>query len=186
MPKKAKNRSGAMANPMLLKSLSKKGELVRVIVETPKGSRNKYAFDPRHEIFALKKVLPAGMIFPYDFGFVPQTRAGDGDPLDVLILMEEPAFPGCMIQCRFIGVIEGEQQERGGKKERNDRLLAVESGSHFYSEIQHVNQLPRQLLREIGEFFINYHRLEGSEFRVIGIKGPAEARRHIDADQTAA
>ncbi len=185
MSKKANKRSGAMANPILLKPVSKKNDLVRVIVETPKGSRNKYAFDPRCEIFALKKVLPAGMSFPYDFGFVPQTQAGDGDPLDVLILMEEPAFPGCMIQCRLIGVMEGEQ-EKDGKKERNDRLLAVESDSHFYSEIKHVNQLPQQLLREIGEFFVNYHRLDGSEFRVIGIKGPAEARRHIDADRLVA
>ncbi len=186
MPKKAKKRSGAMANPTLLKPVSKKNDLVRVIVETPKGSRNKYAFDPRHEIFTLKKVLPAGMFFPYDFGFVPQTQAGDGDPLDVLILMEEPAFPGCMIQCRLIGVIEGEQQGKNGKKERNDRLLAVESGSHFYSEIKHVNELPQQLLREIGEFFVNYHRLDGSRFRVIGINGPAEARRHVDVDRKAA
>jgi inorganic pyrophosphatase len=186
MSKKAKNQSGAMANPSRLKPVSKKDDLVRVIVETPKGSRNKYAFDPRHQIFTLKKVLPAGMSFPYDFGFVPQTEAEDGDPLDVLILMEEPAFAGCMIQCRLIGVIEGEQQEKDGKKQRNDRLLAVESGSHFYSEIKHVDELPRQLLREIGEFFVNYHRLDGRRFRVIGVKGPVEARKHIAADRIAA
>jgi len=175
-----------MADPSRLKPLRKKDDLVRVVIETPKGSRNKYAFDPEHKVFTMKKVLPAGMSFPYDFGFVPQTKSGDGDPLDVIVLMEEPAFPGCMIQCRLIGVIEGEQQEEDGKKQRNDRLLAVESGSHFYSDITHVKQLPQQLLREIGEFFVNYHRLEGRRFRVIGIRGPQEARRHIEADRIAA
>src|SRR5437868_10101422 len=115
MSKKAKNTG--MADPSQLKPLTKKDDQVRVIVETPKGSRNKYAFDPEHKVFTLKKVLPAGMSFPYDFGFVPQTESGDGDPLDVIVLMEEPAFPGCMIRCRLIGVIEGEQQQRDGKKQ---------------------------------------------------------------------
>jgi inorganic pyrophosphatase len=64
-----------------------------VVVETPKGSRNKYAFDPDNRVFELKKVLPAGMALPYDFGFLPSTKGGDGDPLDVLVLMDEPAFP---------------------------------------------------------------------------------------------
>jgi len=186
MAKRSKKANSALANPAQLKPLNMKNEKVLVIVETPKGSRNKYAFDAEHRVFLLKKVLPAGMSFPYDFGFVPRTKAGDGDPLDVLIMMEEPAFPGCAIYCRMVGVIEGEQQEKDGRKVRNDRLLAVESDSHIYSEIQHVKDLPRQLLREIGEFFVNYHRLDGTSFRVIGIKGPPEARRHIAADRTAA
>ncbi len=186
MAKNGKNRNGAMANPTLLKPLNKKDDLVRVVVETPKGSRNKFAFDVKDEVFTLKKVLPAGMEFPYDFGFVPRTRAEDGDPVDVLILMEEPAFPGCVLQCRLIGVIEGEQQTKDGKKVRNDRLLAVEAGNHAHSDINHVNELPQRLLREIGEFFVNYHRLDGNRFHVIGVKGPAEARRCIDAGRAAA
>jgi len=94
-----------------------------VVIETPKGSRNKYAFDEKQNIFALKKVLPAGMAFPYDFGFVPSTVAEDGDPVDVLVLMDEPAAVGCLLQCRIVGIIEGEQ---GSKKnrERNDRIVA--------------------------------------------------------------
>ena len=87
--------------------------LFRSIIETPKGSRNKYAFDPDQRIFELKKVPPAGMAFPYDFGFVPSTVAEDGDPVDVLVLMDEPAFPGCLLRCRLIGIIErGEQVQR--------------------------------------------------------------------------
>jgi inorganic pyrophosphatase len=83
--------------------------MLRVVIETPKGSRNNFALDPKEHIFELKKVLPAGMMFPYDFGFVPSTKADDGDPLDVLALMDEPAFAGCVLSCRPIGVIEGEQ-----------------------------------------------------------------------------
>ena len=107
-----KQNRGARANPIQLAPFDKKTEALQVIIETPKGSRNKYAFDESQGMFLLKKVLPAGMAFPYDFGFVPSTRAEDGDPVDVLVLMDEPAFVGCLLQCRIIGVIEGEQ----GKK----------------------------------------------------------------------
>lgn len=87
-------------------------DIIRVVIETPKGSRNKYAFDPEEKVFELKKVLPAGMDFPFDFGFVPSTKAADGDPVDVLVLMDEPAFTGCVLKCRIIGIIEGEQGDK--------------------------------------------------------------------------
>src|ERR1051325_2918876 len=114
-----------------------------VVIETPKGSRNKFAFDEQRKLFALKKVLPVGMAFPYDFGFVPSTKAGDGDPLDVLVLMDEPAFPGCLLKCRPIGVIEGEQ---GRKKdaERNDRIVAIEQDNHSYAHVKHVDDLGKR------------------------------------------
>jgi inorganic pyrophosphatase len=90
---------------------------VLVVIETPKGSPNKFAFEPRFGTFVLKGVLPAGAVFPFDFGFVPSTRAEDGDPVDVLVLMDAPAFPGCVVPSRLVGVIEAEQTE-GGKTER--------------------------------------------------------------------
>jgi inorganic pyrophosphatase len=100
----------ALIDPSRLKPRDHQdSDTLQVIIETPKGSRNKYAFDHDQRIFALKKVLPAGMAFPYDFGFIPSTLAGDGDPTDVLVLMDEPAFPGCLLKCRVIGIIEGEQ-----------------------------------------------------------------------------
>src|SRR2546429_8363577 len=108
---------------------SKDKQILRVVIETPKGSRNKFAFDPDEHIFELKKVLPTGMTFPYDFGFVPSTKADDGDPIDVLVLMDEPAFPGCVLSCRPIGVIEGEQSDNKNKG-RNDRIVAVEKDAH--------------------------------------------------------
>jgi inorganic pyrophosphatase len=151
---------------------------VHVIIETPKGSRNKYAFDAELQIFRLKRVLPAGMTFPYDFGFVPSTQAEDGDPLDVLVLMDEPAFPGCLLECRLIGVIEG-QQEKKGKKERNDRLVAIECANHSFADIHRMKDLGAQFLRELEEFFVNYHDLHGERYRVLKIRGEEQARRRI-------
>ena len=100
--KNGKNGTG-LADPSRLNPLdSDDKQILRVVVETPKGSRNKFAFDPDQHLFHLKKVLPTGMAFPYDFGFVPSTEAEDGDPIDVLILMDGPAFPGCVLKCRPI------------------------------------------------------------------------------------
>jgi inorganic pyrophosphatase len=151
---------------------------VQVIIETPKGSRNKYSFDAEQKIFSLKKVLPAGMTFPYDFGFIPSTRAEDGDPTDVLVLMDEPAFPGCLLKCRIIGVIEGQQ---GKKKsgERNDRIIAIEQDNHSYAHVRHVNDLGKKFVRELEEFFVNYHALGAKKYRILDVKGPNEARRRI-------
>lgn len=176
MPKK---RRPALVVPTALPTFdSDDRELVVVVIETPKGSRNKYAFDPEERIFELTKVLPAGMEFPYDFGFIPSTRGGDGDPLDALVLMDEPAFPGCRLACRPIGVIEGEQGKKK-KKERNDRVVCVERGTHSYTHVKHVDDLGSAFEKELEGFFINYHEFQGKRFRVLGMKGPAEARRVV-------
>ena len=148
--------------------------MLRVVIETPKGSRNKFAFDSDLRVFELKKVLPSGMAFPYDFGFVPSTEADDGDPVDVLVLMDEPAFPGCVLTCRAIGVIQGEQEE-GKKVERNDRIIAIEKDAHSWADVKSVDDLGKQFCKELEEFFVNYHRLSGSKYRVLGMKGPKEA-----------
>jgi inorganic pyrophosphatase len=179
MPKETA-RKGALADPSRLKPLeSDSRAMIHVIIETPKGSRNKYAFDPDLKIFALKKVLPAGMSFPYDFGFIPSTKAEDGDPTDVLVLMDEPAFPGCLVKCRVVGVIEGVQGKKKGK-ERNDRIVAIEEENHDYARIKHVRDLGYEFLEELEEFFVNYHRHLGKKFKVLDVKGPAEARRRIE------
>jgi inorganic pyrophosphatase len=153
---------------------------IQVVIETPKGSRNKYAFDAEQRIFRLKKVLPAGMSFPYDFGFIPSTVADDGDPADVLVLMDEPAFPGCLLRCRVIGVIEGEQGKKK-KSMRNDRIVAVEDDNHSYEHIKHIKDLGKQFVEELEEFFVNYHELSGKEYRILGVRGPREAKRRIES-----
>lgn len=173
------SKKNGLADPSRLKPFdSDDKQLLRVVIETPKGSRNKFAFNPDEHIFELKKVLPAGMTFPYDFGFVPLTEADDGDPVDVLVLMDEPAFPGCVLSCRPIGVIEGEQ---GDKKnaERNDRIVAVEQDAHSWADIKTLEDLGKQFCKELEEFFVNYHKLSGKKYRVLGVKGPAQARKLV-------
>jgi inorganic pyrophosphatase len=182
MPKKP---ARSLRNPILLKPVDKDTGLIQVIIETPKGSRNKFAYDEKQNIFTVKKVLPAGMSFPYDFGFLPRTQAPDGDPIDVLLLMDEPAFPGIAVRARLIGIIEGEQID-GKKKTRNDRLLAVAEMNHEYAYLKKLGDLPKQFLHELEEFFVNYHNLEGKRYKLLGCKGAEVAMRAIKDAQRAA
>lgn len=139
-------------------------KLVHVIIETPRGTRNKFAYDPDLGMMRLKKVLPAGMEFPYDFGFIPSTKAGDGDPLDVFLLMDESAHPGTLMRCRLIGIIEGEQKE-DGETERNDRVLAVSEFSMQYAHVKDVSDIDKKILKSLENFFVNYHELEKVDLR---------------------
>src|ERR1700739_4401178 len=111
----------------------KSGEL-NVIIETPRGCRNKYSYDEKRKTFKLGGVLPAGASFPFDFGFIPQTLGDDGDPLDVLVLMDEPGIPLSVVRARLIGVIRAEQKESGKDWEENDRLIAVASHAHSHAD----------------------------------------------------
>jgi inorganic pyrophosphatase len=110
-------------------------ETVQVIVETPRGSRNKYKLDEQTGRIKLSKVMPEGMVFPYDFGFFPGARAQDGNPLDILLLSDEATFPGCQIDCRLLGVLLARQRDKEGKENRNDRIIAVAEASVVYSEV---------------------------------------------------
>ena len=172
----------SLADPTKLKPISKKDGLLQVIVETPAGSRNKFAYDAEQGVFALKKVLPAGMVFPYDFGFLPQTLAPDGDPIDVLLLMDEPGFPGCAVRARLIGVIEGQQLDKKDKV-RNDRLVAVAEANHMYANVRKLKDLPKQWVKELQDFFVNYHNLEGKVYELLGCKGQGEAMALIKKSQ---
>ncbi len=149
--------------------------LVSVVIDTPQKSRNKFKLDPEAGTYKLSKILPEGMVFPYDFGSVPLTKAEDGDPLDVLVLIEEPTFAGCIVECRLVGVIEAQQRAGSEKPIRNDRLVAVARASLLYSEITHVDQLPHAVLNEVEGFFVNYDRLRNVEFKVLARSGPDRA-----------
>ena len=110
--------------------------------------------------------------------FVPSTIADDGDPIDVLVLMDEPAFPGCVLSCRPIGVIEGEQKSKKGK-ERNDRIIAVEKDAHSFAGVKTIDDMGNKFEKELEEFFVNYHKLTGKEYRVLAMKGPDQARKLV-------
>jgi inorganic pyrophosphatase len=174
----------SLRNPTKLNPVEK-GNVFQVIIETPSGSRNKFSFDTEQGIFSHKKTLPAGMQFPYDFGFLPQTKAPDGDPIDVLLLMDEPAYPGISVRGRLLGVIEGQQVE-GKKKTRNDRLVVVAEESHRYANVQKLKDLPDQWIDEVEEFFVNYHEMEGKKYQLLGTKGASEAQRLIRKARRAA
>lgn len=160
-----------------LAPFDERAQLWRIVVETPKGSHNKYRFDERLGLFLLDGVLPEGMSFPYDFGFLPGTCGEDGDPLDVLLLMDHPAFCGCVVPSRLIGVIEARQTERDGSAGRNDRLVAVPVKSRVHGDTRSLTDLNATRVHEIGEFFVSYNRVRGKTFEVLGAHGPERAEQ---------
>ncbi len=154
-------------------------EDLNVIIDTPKGSRNKYKYDEELQIFKLGGVLAVGHFFPFDFGYIPNTLGGDGDPLDVLVLMDEPAFVGCLIPSRLIGVIEANQTE-DGKTERNDRLIAVASNSRTHKDIKSINDLNKTLVDEIEHFFVSYNEAKGKQFKPLGRFAQIKAKQIVE------
>lgn len=155
-------------------------EELNVIIETPKGSRNKYNYDEKLGLFKLGGVLTSGASFPFDFGFVPSTVGGDGDPLDVLVLMDEPAFAGCLVRARLVGVIEAEQTERDGETTRNDRLIAVAAESRLHKGVRTLEALGPALLDEIEHFFVSYNDFKGKRFEPLGRFGPKKASELVE------
>ncbi len=143
-----------------------------VVIETPSGSGNKLKFDPDLGIYRLERVLPPGMSFPFEFGFIPQTLAADGDPLDALVLLDAPLYPGCVIEARLIGVLRAEQRDGGvGRWIRNDRLVAVAGGNKGHASARTIRDLDPFKLNAIEAFFVDYHALDGDGFRVVGRLG---------------
>jgi inorganic pyrophosphatase len=158
--------------------LDKKKRECRVIIETPKGRRNKFNYDPNLEAFTLGGLLPEGLSFPFDFGFVPSTVAEDGDPIDVMVLMDEPAHVGCVLTVRLIGVIQAIQTE-DGKTTENDRLIAVAVHSYSHENIRSVGELNKSLLDQVEEFFVSYNKSRGKKFKVKGLHGPSKALQRL-------
>ena len=173
----ARRSRRSLASGEDLPPFGKDGKILHAIVDTPKGSRNKFKWDGELKLYKLAGVLPAGAVFPFDFGYVPSTAGEDGDALDVLLLMDEPAFVGCLVEARLIGVIEARQTE-DGETERNDRLIAVAEESRTHKEIDELT-LPENLLHEIDHFFVSYNAAKGKEFEPIGRKGSGTARRLV-------
>ena len=136
---------------------------ITAIIETPKGSAEKYSYDPKTTLFKLKKILPMGMFFPFDFGFIPHTKGQEGDPLDIILLSEFRSFPGCVVDCRIIGAITAEQTEKK-KKIRNDRFIAVLQDGKLFSAVKSIDDLPKKIMKELEQFFENYNQVEGKVF----------------------
>ncbi|HEY7247057.1 MAG TPA: inorganic diphosphatase [Xanthobacteraceae bacterium] len=155
------------------------GEL-RVVIETPRGSRSKYSYDPECDCMQLSTVLPEGLVFPYDFGFIPSTVGEDGDPLDILVLMEASVIPGCVVHARLVGAIEAEQKEKGQSWMRNDRLIAIATHAQTHDNARKLTDLRPHLLEEIKEFFVTYNKLRDRKFRAKHDADPDQARKLIE------
>jgi len=142
------------------------GATVEAVVEIPKGSRNKYEVDHATGIIRLDRVLFASIHYPTDYGFIPGTRAADGDPLDVLILVEEPTFPGCHVMIRLLGVLH--MRDENGP---DDKLLGIPVGEPRFDKIDDLEVLPQHRLVELEHFFATYKQLEGKTSVVTGWSG---------------
>jgi inorganic pyrophosphatase len=153
---------------------------LQAVLETPQGSRHKLKYEPSTGSFAISSTLPAGMSMPFDFGFFPGTKAQDGDPLDVLVLLDAPAYPGVTAAVRLLGVIEAEQSEDGGKPYRNDRLIAVAEGSSERGDLHRLSDLDDSLLTQIESFFETYDRFTGKTFKALGRRGERVAARYLE------
>ncbi len=138
-------------------------EEVTAIIEIPRGSRNKYELDKDSGFMRLDRVLYSAVHYPGDYGFIPRTLHEDGDPLDVLVRINEPTFPGCQIDVRPIGVLK--MLDRG---EPDDKILAVPSHDPFHGEYYDISDLPSHYLREIEHFFFIYKDLEGKRIQILG------------------
>ncbi|MEI9999805.1 MAG: inorganic diphosphatase [Verrucomicrobiota bacterium] len=156
-------------------------EVVNVVIEVPKGSGSKFKYDPATGAFGLHRSLPAGLLFPYDYGFIPSTLGEDGDPLDVLAFLDTNAFAGCVVKTRLLGVITGTQKGERGGRVQNNILLAAHLEAVSWTKTGSLRDIPPKLLDEIEFFFLSYRNFQGKEFRVTRRQDRVHARRLLRA-----
>jgi inorganic pyrophosphatase len=162
----------------LANQLDTKAATCRAIIETPKGSRNKFDYDPESNLFMLAGLLPEGMLFPFDFGFIPSTVGDDGDPLDIMVLMDAPAQVGCLIDVRIVGIIDAEQTQ-DGKTEKNSRILGAAIHSYEHEHLVTISDVSKTLLSQVEAFFVSYNKQRGKKFKITDTGGPKKALRYI-------
>ena len=167
---------------MELPARDEESGLVHVVVDTPKGNPVKFKYDLGKGCYTISHILPPGAVFPFDFGSIPRTAADDGDPMDALILMEWPSFPGCLVPVRLIGALEAEQTQ-DGRTNRNDRLIGVSEKSRVYAEIRELSGLPARRLDELEHFFVSYNQERGRQFRVLKRSGRRRAATLLEAGE---
>ncbi|MGY4573426.1 inorganic diphosphatase [Bradyrhizobium sp. USDA 3256] len=151
---------------------------IHSVIETPRGSTCKLEFDPDLKAFTLAKPLMVGLTYPYDWGFIPSTKADDGDPLDVLVIHDSQTYPGVVLPCRPIGILEI-LQIRKGRKERNDRVFAAPDRSPLETNLKDIRHLPSRAVEELEQFFRATNALENKELEFLGWRGPGAAVRAI-------
>ncbi|AYB29575.1 inorganic diphosphatase [Chryseolinea soli] len=155
---------------------------IHVVIETPKGSRFKYAYEENVDLLVVRHELPEGFTFPINFGFIPHTLAGDGDPLDVLVMSETPAISGCLMECRVVGAVTARQRDRN-KWVRNDRVWAVPVASRSYENIQSLSDISKTFLTQVEQFFVAYNAARGKTYQSLKRLSPVQALALIRKSQ---
>jgi inorganic pyrophosphatase len=150
--------------------------LINVLIEIPGGSKNKYEFDKDMNAFALDRVLYSSVQYPYDYGFIPNTLADDGDPLDGMVIMDQPTFPGCVIAARPIGMME---MIDGG--DRDEKILCVPDKDPRFAHIKSLSNIAPHRLDEIAEFFLTYKNLEKKKVEILGWKEAEHVSKLVEA-----
>jgi inorganic pyrophosphatase len=156
---------------------------VRAVVETPRASTYKLAYDAETGTFHFRRALPLGLAYPYDFGFVPNTEAPDGDPLDVIVVHDVATFPGAVIPSRILGVVRLSQKEKGGKRAENDRVVVTPAEDAWFERLDDV---PKDVRRELEHFFVESVAFEGKKVRIEGWDGPRRASETLERARKAA
>ena len=157
--------------------------LFHVVVESPRGSSVKLKYDPALGAITLSRPLPTGVVYPHDWGFVPGTKASDGDPVDAMIFSDAATAPGVVVTCRALGVLEVDQKKKTGEgRERNNRIVAVPQSARRFDALQDVFALSARMRDEIAAFFVQATAFEDKDVKILGWKGPAEAAALIAAD----
>jgi len=156
-------------------------DVFNVVVESPRGSSVKLKHDPELDVFGISRPLPLGLVYPCDWGFVPSTKGPDGDPVDAAVWWDVATFPGVVIQCRAIALIEIDQNvpDESGQRRRNDRILAVPVEGRRARELASADALPPRVREELELFFVTAAALEGKDPKILGWSGPAAALQLI-------
>ena len=152
-----------------------------MVVETPRGSGNKLKYDPKLRVFLWSRPLATGLAYPFEWGFFPGTRAPDGDPLDAFVLTDAPTYPGIVIECRPVAVLELEQNKKKHKgRERNDRVLMIPLKAPRHDAMRDLGDVPERLREEMEQFFVAATFGENKDPKILGWKGATAARNLIE------
>jgi inorganic pyrophosphatase len=155
---------------------------LRIVVETPRGAALKFRYDEKLQIFTVGRALPLGLTYPFDWGFIPSTLAPDGDPLDALVLHDSATYPGVVLQCRPLGVVELSQKSEGRRqRQRNDRVVAMPLWHDRLGEFERATDLPRRIRAEIELFFLSGTFFTEKDPQILGWSGPRKAEALVRA-----
>lgn len=150
-------------------------KVVYAVIEVPRGSRNKYEYDKEKEVFLLNRVLPSPFHYPADYGIIPQTMGDDGNPLDILVITDQPTFPGCVIECRPIGVMKIKDEG-----EKDDKIISIPINDPRFRNINNIQDIYPAYLKEIAHFFMEYKKLEGKTTEILRWKNAQKAFESIE------